>query len=143
MTTNRMLQMTSKYVLRVVLTLALCVALSTSAEAQTEQKGNLDFTGYKVAIAVAVAAVVVVAVVLIHRSSKKQAIAGCVNSGENGMSMTDEKDKRIYVLSGNVAGIKPGDRIALQGKKVKPKGNDKIVVWEVSRVTKDSGVCQP
>lgn len=135
--------MTLKYFLRGVLIVALSVALSTSAEAQTQQKGNLDFTGYKVAIVVAVSAVVIVAVVLIHRSSKKKAITGCVNSGENGMSVTDEKDKRIYALSGNTEGIKPGDRITLQGKKLKPKGNDMTFVLEVNRVTKDFGVCQP
>ncbi len=59
------------------------------------------------------------------------------------MSVTDEKDKRIYALSGNTAGIKPGDRITLQGKKVKPKGTNKTLLWEAKKVTKDFGACQP
>jgi hypothetical protein len=59
------------------------------------------------------------------------------------MSVTDEKDKRTYVLSGNTAGIKPGDRMTLQGKKIKPKGTDKTLTWEAKNVTKDFGVCQP
>jgi len=33
------------------------------------------------------------------------------------MSVTDEKDKRIYALSGNTTDIKPGDRVTLRGKK--------------------------
>lgn len=45
-----------------------------------------------------VAAVVVVTVVAIHEVSKKRTIAGCVSSGENGIGVRDEKDKRIYVL---------------------------------------------
>jgi hypothetical protein len=42
-----------------------------------------------------VAAVAVVTDVVIHESSKKRTIAGCVSSGENGISVRDEKDKRI------------------------------------------------
>jgi hypothetical protein len=59
------------------------------------------------------------------------------------MTVTDEKDKQIYALSGNTAGIKPGDRMELQGKKVKSKGADKTIVWEAKAVAKDFGVCQP
>jgi hypothetical protein len=89
-----------------------------------------------------VAAVVVVTVVVIHESSKKRTITGCVSSGENGMSVRDEKDKRIYALSGNTAGIRVGDRITLQGKKVKPKGAGTLI-WEAKRVIKNFGTCQP
>jgi hypothetical protein len=59
------------------------------------------------------------------------------------MTVTDEKDKQIYALSGNTTGIKPGDRMKLQGKKVKSKGADHTVVWEAKAVAKDFGVCQP
>jgi hypothetical protein len=126
---------------RGVLIVVLSVVLATPAEAQS---GKIVNTGQIVAAIVGVAAaLVVVTVVIIHESSKKRTITGCVNSEENGMSVTDEKDKRIYALSGNTAGIKPGDRITLQGKKVRPKGSDKTLVWEAKRVTKDFGACQP
>lgn len=52
-------------------------------------------------------------------------------------------DKRVYVLSGNMAGVKPGDRLKLQGKKVKPTGSEKTLGWEATKVAKDFGVCQP
>jgi hypothetical protein len=93
-------------------------------------------------VGVAAAVVVVVAVVAIHYS-KKRAIAGCVSSAGSGMNVTDEKDKQTYALSGNTTGIKPGDRMKLQGKKVKSKGADKTLVWEAKAVAKDFGVCQP
>jgi anti-sigma-K factor RskA len=126
---------------RGVLIVALSVVLATPAKAQS---GKIVNTGPIVAAIVGVAAaLVVVTVVVIHESSKKRTITGCVNSEENGMSVTDEKDKRIYALSGDTAGVKPGDRITLQGKKVKPKGSDKTLVWEAKRVTKDFGACQP
>ena len=59
------------------------------------------------------------------------------------MNVTDEKDKRIYALSGNTADIKPGDRVTLQGKKAKPTGASAPLAWEVSKETKDFGACQP
>ncbi len=131
--------MTQKCLWRGVLIVALSVALATPAKAS----GYPSAGGIVAAIVGVAAAVVVITVVVIHESSKKRAITGCVNSGENGMSVTDEKDKRIYALSGNTAGIKPGDRITLQGKKVKPKGTDKMLAWEVKKETKDFGACQP
>jgi hypothetical protein len=75
-----------------------------------------------------VAAVVVVTVVVIHESSKKRTLTGCVSSGENGISAREEKDKRIYVLSGNTVGIRTGDRITLSGKKVNPKGAGTLIL---------------
>jgi hypothetical protein len=124
---------------RIVLIVVLSVALASPAKASGLPSGG-EIAG---AIAGAAAAVVIVAVVVIHELSKKRTITGCVNSGVNGMSVTDEKDKRTYALSGNTAGIKPGDRITLQGKKAKPKGSDKTLTWEAKNVTKDFGVCQP
>ena len=73
----------------------------------------------------AVAVVVVVAVLVTHH--KTQRITGCVNTGPNGMSLTDEKDNRSYALSGSSAGVKPGDRMTLEGKR---KQADKTLVFE-------------
>jgi hypothetical protein len=85
----------------------------------------------------------VVATVLVIHYSKKRAITGCVISGESGMTLAEEKDKQIYTLSGNTADIKPGDRMKLQGKKVKPKAPDKTLVWEATQVSKNYGACPP
>lgn len=86
---------------------------------------------------------VIVAYVVIHESSKKRSITGCVTPAENGMSLTDEKDKRFYALSGNTTDVKPGDRMTLRGKKIKPKDAGKPAVWETKTMSKDFGVCQP
>jgi hypothetical protein len=152
--------MTLKYLLCGVLIVALGVALPTGAEAQTSQIGEpihnatecttascansaLDFTKYKWLIGVGVAVVVVVAVVVIHKSSGKRTITGCVSSGENGMSVTDDKDKRLYALSDNTAGTKTGERMTLQVKKIKLKDAGKTLAWETIKIKKDLGVCQP
>jgi hypothetical protein len=92
-------------------------------------------------VVVAVAVGVLVTVLIVHYKSKKRtAITGCVHSGANGMSVTDEKDKRDYALSGDTAGVKPGDRMTLEGK-VKHTG--KTLVFESQRIIRDFGACQP
>ncbi len=130
--------MSSRDLWRWVLTVALSVVLITPARAD-----KLQTAGEEIVIGiVAVAAALVVTTILVIHYSKKRNITGCVSSGENAMTVTDEKDKQIYALSGNTVGIKPGDRMRLQGKKVKPKSPDKTLVWETREVNRDFGPCQ-
>jgi len=133
---------TSKYLWCGVLIVALGLTLSTTAEAQaggSKIVSNGTIAGVIVGV---LAAVVIVAYVVIHESSKKRSITGCVIQGASGMSVTDEKDKRSYALSGNTGDIKPGDRVTLQGKKIKPKDAGRPVVWETKTLSKDFGSCQ-
>jgi hypothetical protein len=58
------------------------------------------------------------------------------------MSVTDDQDKRLYALSGNTTGVKAGDRMTLQGKKIKPKDAGEPVVWETKTISKNFGSCQ-
>ena len=127
-------------VLSGVLIVALSFGLCLPVEAQNS--GKIVSNGAIAGVIGGVAAgVAVVAIVAIHYS-KKRTITGCVNSGASGMTVTDEKDKQIYALSGDTTNIKPGDRMRLPGKKVTSKGPDKTLVWEVKKVAKDFGVCQ-
>jgi len=139
--------MTSRYAWCGVLIIALSGALAMPAKAQgfpfpSGPIGGAPSGAIVAGIAVTAATLVVVTVVIIHYS-KKRAITGCVVSGQSGMTLIDEKDKQIYMLSGNTTEIKPGDRMKLQGKKVKPKGPDKTLVWEARRVSKNYGACSP
>jgi hypothetical protein len=128
----------SRYLWRAVLIMALSLFLVMPARAD-----KLQTEGEEIVIGiVAVAAALVVGTVLIIHYSKKRTITGCVSSGETGMTVTDEKDRQIYALSGNTVGIRPSDRMKLQGKKVKPKSPDNTLVWETREVNKDFGLCQ-
>ncbi len=129
--------MTSKFWC-VLLMVALCVTLSTRAEAEDKIVSNGTIAGVIVAV---VAVVVVVAYVIVHQSSKKRSITGCVVPGANGMNVTDEKDKRSYALSGNTAGIKAGDRITLKGSKIKAKDASRSLEWQTTRISRDFGSC--
>lgn len=131
--------MTSAHLWRVALIGILCVALSTRAAADKLQT-DAD-RGLALAI-VAVAAVVVVVVLVIHNANQKRTITGCVNTAQNGMTVTDEKDRRVYTLSGDAAGVKPNERMTLRLKKIKSKGSNNVT-WETLKITKDLGACQP
>jgi hypothetical protein len=147
--------MTQKSLWRAVLVAVLSVALVTSASADEPRQalrphllnsnsgGGFTKAGKEVAVGIVVAAVVVgvlVTVLILHYKSKKRAITGCVNSGANGLSVTDERDKQSYTLSGDTAGVKTGDRMTLKGK-VKHTG--KTLVFESPKMIRDFGACQP
>ena len=131
--------MTQRAAWRGVLIVVLSVGLAKPSEARGYPSGG----GIVAAIVAAASGVVIVAFVLIHESSKKRTITGCVESEGIEMTVTDEKDKRTYKLSGNIASIKPGDRMKLQGKKAKAKGDNKALIWETRAVAKDFGACHP
>jgi hypothetical protein len=131
---------TQKFFWRGVLIVALCVALAIPTRADTLSN---DARNGIIGIVAVSAALVVITVVIVHESRKKRTVTGCVTSGANGMSVTDEKDKRIYALSGNTSDIKPGDRVTLHGKKVNPKDANAPLAWEVNKETKDFGACRP
>jgi hypothetical protein len=122
-----------------IVIVALTLGLAVPAKA-VNAEGVLIIVAATTAAA-AIAAVVIVARVQ-HRR-KKIVITGCVLSREEGMTLTDEEDRKIYVLSGDTTDIKSGDRMRLLGKKVKAKGPGKTLVWQAKDVIKDFGVCQP
>jgi len=128
-------------VLSVVLIITLSFVLCMPLEAQNSGKivSNGTIAG---AIVGVIAGVAVIAIVAIHYS-KKRSITGCVNSGPKGMTVTDEKDQQSYALSGDTTNIKPGNRMKLQGMKVKLNSPDKTLIWDTTKVTKDFGVCPP
>jgi hypothetical protein len=127
---------------------ALLIAFLSVALATPSRANNIQDTAAKdvalVAIGIVVVAVgiaVLVTVLVLRHKKTNSAITGCVLSGANGMNLTDEKDKRIYTLSGDPVGVKLGDRMTLEGKRRKDSG--KTPVFEAYSVSRDYGVCHP
>ena len=129
--------MTQKYLWCGILIASLVVGLVTPARA-VNPEGVLIIIAATTAAA-AIAAFVTVAT--IHHRRNKIVVIGCVIAGDNGMTVTDEEDKKTYLLSGSMTGIKPGDRMKLEGKRAKAKGPDKTRVWETKQVIKNFGDC--
>jgi hypothetical protein len=123
---------------------ALLVVVLTVGAAKPARAVDAEGVLIIIASTAAVAAIAVgITMTIVHHKRKKIVITGCVISGEKGMKVTDEEDKKTYVLSGDTSGIKAGDRMKLEGKGLKAKNPDKSRVWETKQVIKDLGVCQP
>jgi hypothetical protein len=121
---------------------ALALFLCTSASAKLEgQQGsgcygvcNSTIVGAAVGIVAAVAAVGVT-IVVIH---DHHILRGCVASGSNGLEL-QTSDEKTYLLEGNTADIKVGERVKLHGSRKKAK--DHKDSFNVDKVSKDYGAC--
>ena len=129
--------------LRTSTVVAFCLVLVVPALPQSGGYGNIGPSkGEVVGIIAGAAAVVGVAGYLIYRGSHKHAsIQGCVTRDQNGLSLQDEKDKKTYALAGNSGALNPGQKVALSGKK--RKDSTGMLTFQVQKLTKDYGACQP
>jgi hypothetical protein len=130
--------------LRTSAALALCLLLVLPAFSQTNVNyGNIGPSkGEIVGIVVgAVAAITVVGFLIYHETHKHPSITGCVASGPDGLTLQNEKDKKVYALSGDSAALRAGQRVALKGKKIKDSSGKPS--FQVERLTTDYGACNP
>lgn len=123
---------------------ALILAGSATSQAQSSQSGNFNFTTDKILISVGAGVVAAVVIVLVvHKSHGTHTVTGCVNTRPDGAGILSDNDKQEYALTGDLAGIKPGERMTLQLKKLKPQSSSAAPLWENRKLVKDFGVCQP
>jgi hypothetical protein len=145
-------------VLCVALALILCVSFSQAADAQSRSRphretsgdipGSSLSAGQAVAIVVgSIAAIAVVVILVVHHkksqaSSDSPSITGCVAAVPSGKTLTDESDKRVYLLAGNTSGVTSGDRVTLTGKPG-ASTTDFPAVWNIKKIQQDYGACHP
>ena len=122
--------------------LALCLLPAMPAFPQSGGGHIGPSNGEIVGIIAGVAAgLTVVGVLVYHQTHKHASITGCVASGAEGLTLQNEKDKRVYALSGDSAALKAGERVTVKGKKVKDSTGKPS--FQVDRLTKDFGSCNP
>ena len=68
-------------------------------------------------------------------------LSGCVVSGSDGLLLQNRGDGQTYSLTGEVAAIKPGDRVRVSGKKQKKNGGG-VQHFAVEKLNKDYGDCE-
>ena len=122
-------------ILIVALIVALTVVLPLPARA-----ANAETVLIAIAATTVAATIAVVTLASIHHRRQKIAITGCTVSVDKAITVIDEEDRKRYLLSGDITGVRPGDRMRLEGKKA--KGPDKALVWKVEAVIRDFGACQ-
>jgi hypothetical protein len=132
-----------------VVIVALVFVLCATAEAQRPNTvapsphiGGISDGEIAGIVAGAVVPVVVIVVVAMHHSARQRKITGCVVASPNGLTVNNERDNRVYALSGDTSAVKAGERMSLQGHKINPDGGSPLG-WQVSQIQKDYGACQP
>ncbi len=122
-----------------LLILLLCVLLlgfSVPARAQTPISGG-QAAGI-LAILIGVGVGVGIGIYYLVRPSPS--LSGCVNSSASGLQLENESDHQTYALSGDLAALKVGTRVRLQGKKGRDAAKSRTFV--VGKVSKDLGPCR-
>jgi len=85
----------------------------------------------------------VVGYLIYHETHKPPTITGCLTSKADGLSLTNKKDQKVYTLNGNLAALEPGEKVAIKGRKVSTKDASGKLSFEVEKLNKDLGACQP
>jgi hypothetical protein len=104
-----------------------------STGSATPSYGSGKAIGIGVGVAAAGAGVLYLA--LHHGSS----VTGCVQSGDDGLSLVDEKNKKPYVLLPGGADVKPGERVELKGKKAQAGATRQT--FQAKKIVKNLGAC--
>jgi hypothetical protein len=129
--------------LRVFLAAALVlIAILLDCRPAESQTGRIGPSGGQVAAALvgAAAAIVVITVVVIYAVRRAPTVIGCAVSGPNGLTLENDSDHQSFVLNGETAGIKTGDRVKVQGKKQKANGTARG--FTVLKLKHDYGACR-
>lgn len=118
--------------------LLVCLTLLFSARPAKADSIQNDAIAAVVGIVVVTTAVVLT---IVYFARKPPTIRGCASSGPGGLTLINEGDQQTYLLTGDVAGIKPGDRVKVSGKKAKsnPPANRTFIVEKQAR---DYGACK-
>jgi hypothetical protein len=120
--------------------LLLCLMLATPSPPARADKLQTDATWIVVGIAVTGAAIGIGIYYAFHHS---HSIKGCADPGADGLVLKTDSDQQSYRLIGLTAGLKPGDRVKVTGKKKKnPKGETGPQRFLVEKVSRDYGPCQ-
>lgn len=121
---------------------ALLVATTATAKAQSSTPIGGVTKSDAVWIGVAVAAIGAgVGIGVYYAVHHGHTLNGCAVSGSDGLQLQNRGDGQTYALAGEVAAIKPGDRVRVSGKKAK-KSSGAAPQFTVDKVTKDYGACK-
>jgi hypothetical protein len=138
------LEMTAKrcdILTRIFTGAAVCASLVTATLPARAQGCGRDCGGEIVGIGIGIAAGgPALGIGVFYAIHHGHSINGCALSGPDGLELQNRGDQQTYALIGQVADIKPGDRVRVSGKKEKKKAGapQQFLVEKLSR---DFGAC--
>lgn len=126
---------------RVIAKAVLCVVLVVTA-ARPANAGSIPTKSDVVWIGIAVGAIGAgIGIGIYYAVHHGHSLKGCAVSGPDGLQLQTEGDHQTYVLVGEVAGIKSGERVRVSGKRAK-KTAGATPQFLVETLSKDYGACK-
>ena len=122
---------------------AACALLLTATATAQPQSGTIGGVTGGDAVAIGVAIAVIGAGIgfgVFYAVHHGHSLDGCAVSGANGLELQNRGDQQTYALVGDTAGIKPGKRVRISGKKEK-KSRGAHPQFLVEKLNKDFGAC--
>lgn len=124
----------------IFLRLLIFVLLMTT-EAKPANADSIPTKSDVVLIGVGVAAIgAAIGIGIYYAVRHSQSVTGCTVSGPNGLQLQSAGDQQTYILIGDVATVKQGERIRVSGKKQK-RSSGVPQQFLAEKVTKDYGAC--
>lgn len=121
-----------------VVTLTCIFLFSTTRRAQA---GDIPSQSQVIAIGIAVGAIgAVIGVGIFFLVRHSPTLTGCARSTSAWISFQNEGDQKTYMLMGDTAVPKTGDRLRIKGKKKKDSPGHPAFL--VDKVSKDFGPCK-
>lgn len=128
--------------LRLFIATALICAFLTAFSRPAEAQSIPISQGQAVGIVVIFAAVVAAVTVAIYYTIRRPpSITGCAIAAATSLTLQNEADQQTFNLTGDIAAIKPGNRIRVKGKK-KNKDASGNRTFLVDKLSKDFGPCK-
>ncbi len=120
--------------------IAVCVLLVTTSDTAKAQIGVTNTQARWIVVGIA-AIGAGIGIGIFYAFHHGHSLDGCALSGPNGFELQNRGDQQTYALIGEVAGVKPGDRVRVSGKKDKKKSGGPQQ-FLVEKLTKDYGACK-
>ena len=117
----------------------LFAVAAPSARAQYPAGGMGGGYGNGAAVGAGIGAAVGGAALVYWATHRQATVVGCVRPAGDGSQLVDERDHKTYSLVSGGESLKAGERVQLQGKKVKDSSG--TPAFRVKKVARDLGSC--
>jgi hypothetical protein len=126
---------------RVFAIVAVCALLVTEADTAKAQIGVTKSQADWIVVGIAAIGAGIGLGIYFAVRPHGHSLTGCAGSGPAGPELASESDQQTYALTGEVAGIKPGERIRVSGKKGRKSAGARAQ-FLVEKLNRDFGPCK-
>jgi hypothetical protein len=122
---------------------AICALLPTTATVPAQVPTQIGPISHSDAVWIGVAVAAIgagIGIGVYYAFHHGHSLNGCAVTGSDGLQLQNRGDGQTYSLSGEIAAIKPGERVRVKGKKVK-NSSGATQHFVVENLSKDYGAC--